>query len=147
MEWIEEGKLRQRGLREALLDVARADETYIAFKDEWKTLIDLMHQVKEHSLNDPRSKIVNRYKKIPRVIKACHTARLNALKTGLNFVSGIDWKIQRLKNINEPHGREVDAELFRWFFSTHVRRFKEFNKEELSGITMPELPPALKKRL
>lgn len=145
-ELIEKGNLKQQALRAALLAIARADEAYLANQKEWNRLIKLMGEVKEYAMNDPRPKIKRNYREFPAVMKACQTARLNALKTGLNFVEGIDWKISRLKKIDERHG-SVDAELFRWFFDVNIRRFREYFKAELHGLTMPELPQSLKKRL
>lgn len=144
LEWIENEKITNRTLANALMGIARADEAYLAWKQQWKDLVNKMHEVRGHALNDPRSKVIREYKKFPSVLKTCAQARSRVLDAGLNLIDGTDWKVSRLKNSGSSG---VDAKYYRDFFHFHARRFRAFNAKELKGIEMPELPPDLKKRL
>ncbi len=144
LEWIERERMTNRTLSNALLGVARADEAYLAWKQQWKDLVNKMNEIREHALNDPRSKVIREYKKFPSVLKSCAQARMRALDAGLNLIDGTDWKVSRLKDGGDTG---VSAKYYREFFHFHARRFRVFNAKELKGVEMPELPPSLKNRL
>lgn len=130
-EMIADGKVTQGAFVMALTNVGRADDELTSLVDLYEKLRAKASTTKKGALEDPRDKLRRVVRNYPVVRQKCTQARLSVLKTGLQFVNGLKTQTGR---------QEEDVKPLRRFFEHHIRRFREFYKDDLLGPTRLTMP-------